>query len=225
MKRLFSSLVFAAVAAQAAAQPVDTAAVPAPDGTGTPPPAVAAPAAAVQRPAHWAEPITLEGVRNLHRITPLLYRSEQPTALGMQNLEKLGIRTVINLRYFNNDKDEVRGTSLRTAQTRILTWRIGDDHVIEVMRMLKQTENGPFLIHCQHGADRTGLMSAMYRVLEQGWTPADALAELTDGGYGYHSVWKNIRRYMESVDVERLRAAISPGAASSSGATSTVTVN
>ena len=224
MKRLFASLLFAAVAAQAAAQAVDTPAVPAPDGTGAPPPAVAAPAA-VQRPAHWAEPITLEGVPNLHRITPLLYRSEQPTALGMQNLEKLGIRTVINLRYFNNDKDEVRGTTLRTAQTRILTWRIGDDHVIEVMRMLKQTENGPFLIHCQHGADRTGLMSAMYRVLEQGWTPADALAELTDGGYGYHSVWKNIRRYMESVDVEKLRAAISPGAASSSGATSTVTVN
>ena len=38
------------------------------------------------------------------------------------------------------------------------------------MRMLKKTENGPFLIHCQHGADRTGLMSAMYRMLEQDWT-------------------------------------------------------
>ena len=41
--------------------------------------------------------------------------------------------------------------------------------------MLKDAENGPFLIHCQHGADRTGLMSAMYRILEQGWTPEDAL--------------------------------------------------
>ena len=27
------------------------------------------------------------------------------------------------------------------------------------MSMLKKTENGPFLIHCQHGADRTGLMT------------------------------------------------------------------
>ena len=169
---------------------------------------MAAPATAAPRPAHWAEPIALEGVPNLHRITPMLYRSEQPTALGMKNLEKLGIRTVINLRYFNNDDEEVHGTSLRTERTKILTWRVGDKHVIEVMRMLKQSENGPFLIHCQHGADRTGLMSAMYRVLEQGWTPADALAELTDGGYGYHSVWQNIRRYVENVDVEKLRAAI-----------------
>ena len=154
-------------------------------------------------PAHWAEPIALEGVPNLHRITPTLYRSEQPSALGMKNLEKLGIRTVINLRYFNDDEDEVEGTSLRTERTKILTWRIGDKHVVEVMNMLKKTENGPFLIHCQHGADRTGLMTAMYRILEQGWSPDDALKELTDGGFGYHSMWTNIIKYVQSVDVEK----------------------
>jgi protein tyrosine/serine phosphatase len=163
------------------------------------------------RPAHWAEAITLEGVPNLHRITPLLYRSEQPTALGMRNLEKFGIRTVINLRAFNDDDDEVRGTRLRTERTKILTWRVDDKHVIEVMRLLKQVVNGPFLIHCQHGADRTGLMSAMYRILEQGWKTADALAELTDGGFGYHSMWRNILRYVNSADVEKLRAAIGRG--------------
>jgi protein tyrosine/serine phosphatase len=171
------------------------------------------------RPVQWAEPVEMEGVSNLHRISPTLYRSEQPTALGMKNLEKLGIRTVINLRAFNDDKDEVKGTSLRTERVKILTWRIDDKHVIEVMRMLKKAENGPFLIHCQHGADRTGLMSAMYRVLEQGWTPEDALTELIDGGYGYHSMWKNIVRYVRSVDPTSLREAIE------SDSTSTVTDN
>ena len=172
------------------------------DAVKQPPPAV------VTRPAQWAEPIALEGVPNLHRIAPNLYRSEQPSALGMKNLEKLGIRTVINLRYFNDDEDEVKGTGLRTEHTKILTWRIGDRHVIEVMNLLKQSENGPFLIHCQHGADRTGLMTAMYRVLEQGWTPDDALKELTDGGFGYHSMWKNIVKYVRTADVEKLKAAI-----------------
>jgi protein tyrosine/serine phosphatase len=169
------------------------------------------------RPSHWAEPMVIEGVPNLHRLSPMLYRSEQPSALGMKNLEKLGIRTVINLRHFNHDDDEVKGTSLRTERVKILTWRIGDRHVIEVMRMLKKIENGPFLIHCQHGADRTGLMSAMYRILEQGWTPDDALKELVDGGYGYHSMWKNIVRYVRSVDAPKLRSAID--------STSTVTDN
>jgi protein tyrosine/serine phosphatase len=185
------------VLAAALAQPISAQDV----ATPTPQPAAT-------RPAQWAEPVELEGAPNLHRITPMLYRSEQPTALGMKNLEKLGIRTVINLRRFNSDEDEVKGTSLRTEQVKILTWRIGDEHVIEVMRMLKKTENGPFLIHCQHGADRTGLMSAMYRVLEQGWTPDEALKELVDGGYGYHSMWKNIVKYLQSVDVEKLRGEI-----------------
>ena len=178
------------------------------------------PAAAAARPAQWAEPIDLAGVSNLYRISPLLYRSEQPTALGMRNLEKLGIRTVINLRAFHDDRDEVKGTSLRTERVKMLTWDIDDEHIIEVMRMLKKTENGPFLIHCQHGADRTGVMSAMYRVLEQGWTPDDALKELTNGGYHYHAMWKNIVRYVRSVDVVKLRESID-----STGATSTVTDN
>jgi protein tyrosine/serine phosphatase len=179
------------------------------------------PAAAGTRPGHWAEPIELDGVPNLHRISDHLYRSEQPTSEGFRNLEKLGIRTVINLRYFNDDGKEAEGTGLRLERVKILTWRAGDRHVIEVMRMLRRQENGPFLIHCQHGADRTGLMSAMYRVLEQNWTREDALAELVDGGYGFHKMWKNIKAYVSSVDPAKLRAAID----SSIGSTSTVTDN
>jgi protein tyrosine/serine phosphatase len=105
---------------------------------------------------------------------------------------------------------------------KILTWHVGDKHVVEVMRMLRDTTNGPFLIHCQHGADRTGLMSAMYRILEQGWSVDDAVEELMQGGYGYHSMWKNILRYVRSADVVKLRAAID-SAAGSTGSTSTVT--
>jgi protein tyrosine/serine phosphatase len=172
------------------------------------------------RPGNWAEPITLEGVPNLHRLTPMLYRSEQPSALGMRNLEKLGIRTVINLRAFNDDRDELRGTTLRAVHVPVHTWHLETEDIVAVMRELRQPENGPFLIHCQHGADRTGLMSAMYRMLEQDWSAEEALAELVDGGYGYHSLWRNIKRYVRSVDVGELRSAVA-----SSGSTTTVTDN
>ena len=187
-------------------------------------PAGAARPAVPERNPRWAVPISLQGVPNLHRISPGLYRSEQPTALGMKNLEKLGIRTVINLRFFNNDRKEVAGTLLRTERVKILTWDIDDEQVVAVMRMLRDPENGPYLIHCQHGADRTGLMSAMYRVLEQGWSADDALAELTGGGYGYHSMWSNLLTYVRSADIEKLRAAIG-APAQSAGSTSTVTAN
>jgi protein tyrosine/serine phosphatase len=172
------------------------------------------------RPATWAEPVVLEGVPNLHRISPTLYRSQQPTALGFRNLEKLGVRTVINLRAFNDDLDELRGTTLRAVHVPVHTWHLETEDIVQVMRELSHPENGPFLIHCQHGADRTGLMSAIYRMLEQDWSADAALAELVDGGYGYHSMWRNIKRYVLSVDVAGLRSAIE-----SSGSTKTVTDN
>jgi len=181
-------------------------------------------AAAGEAPAlrneSWAVPVPLDGVANLYRITPNLYRSEQPTALGFKNLEKLGIRTVINLRWFNDDYKEAAGTLLRTERVKILTWHVDDEQVIAVMRLLHDPANGPYLIHCQHGADRTGLMSAMYRMLEQDWSAEDALQELVDGGYGYHSMWRNIKRYVRSADVSALRTAVG-----SSGSTATVTDN
>jgi protein tyrosine/serine phosphatase len=165
-------------------------------------------AVAAGRPAEWAEPVALDGVPNLHRVSPTLYRSAQPTAAGMRNLERLGVRTVINLRAFHTDRDEINGTELLNPQLRIYTWSVQDRHVIEVLRILRETEGGPFAIHCQHGADRTGLMTAMYRIVEQGWTKEAAIREMVEGGYGYHAIWRNIVRYVEEADVARIRAAV-----------------
>ena len=80
------------------------------------------------------------------------------------------------------------------------------------MRILLRTEDGPFLIHCQHGADRTGLMSAMYRCSNRTGPWTTRWPSSPSGGYGYHSVWKNIVRYLREVDIEKLRAAIVAGA-------------
>jgi protein tyrosine/serine phosphatase len=195
-------------AGAAPAQEAIPASPAAPDAPAARAASVTPDAPAASRPTRWAEPIALEGVPNLHRITPQLYRSEQPTALGMRNLEKLGIRTVINLRAFNDDADELRGTALRGVRVPVHTWHLETDEIVQVMRELRRSENGPFLIHCQHGADRTGLMSAVYRLLEQGWSADEALAELVDGGYGFHSMWRNIQRYVRSVDIDALRTAV-----------------
>lgn len=173
--------------------------------------AIAPGVCAADRPAEWAEPIALEGVPNLHRVGPNLYRSQQPTKAGMLKLKELGIKTVINLRALHSDSDKLDGTGLLEKRLRIKTWAVQDDHVIEVLRTLRRAENGPFLIHCQHGADRTGLMTAMYRVVEQGWTKEAALREMREGGYGYHSMWKNIVRYLEKADPERIRSAVAKG--------------
>jgi protein tyrosine/serine phosphatase len=89
------------------------------------------------------------------------------------------------------------------------TWRIRDRDMVVVLKVLRTVEeDGPVLIHCQHGADRTGLVCALYRVVYQGWTKAAALDELQNGGFGFHTIWRNIRRYLERVDIDELRRKI-----------------
>jgi protein tyrosine/serine phosphatase len=161
--------------------------------------------AAAERPREWAQPLAVPGIPNLHQISPNLYRSAQPSAIGMRSMEGKGGRTVINFRNRHNDRDLLKGTHIRAVRIPINTWDIRDDQVVATLRELKRPEQGPFLIHCQHGADRTGLMSAMYRIVVEGWDKPRAIEELTQGGYGYHAMWKNILNYIENVDVEKIR--------------------
>jgi protein tyrosine/serine phosphatase len=159
------------------------------------------------RKSEWAAPV--EQSTNLFRITPVLYRSAQFSQKDVALVKSLGIQTVVSLRNFHDDDGLLRGSGVKIKRVGINTWAVGDKHVIAALKAIKTAEkDGPVLLHCLHGADRTGLVSAMYRILYQGWTKDQALQELTDGGYGYHSMWKNIPTYLRAVDVEKIRTAV-----------------
>ena len=157
------------------------------------------------RPAQWATPVQVRGAGNLYKVTDYLYRSEQPIEEGMRNLKKLGIKTIINLRAFYSDADKIRETGLRVEELSVNVWHIEEIDVIRVLRIIRKKENGPFLIHCSYGADRVGVMIAMFRVVEQGWTKEDAIEEMVHGGYGFHPLWFLIVRYVKHADVEQIR--------------------
>jgi protein tyrosine/serine phosphatase len=160
------------------------------------------------RPSQWAAPVHVPGAPNLYKISDNLYRSGEPTKQGMKNLETLGIRTVINLRSFYYGAHKIRGTGLLDEELSVKSWHIEDEDVIRVLKIIREKENGPFLIYCEYGADRSGVMSAMYRVVEQGWTKDEAIEEMVYGGYGFHPMWSNIIRYVKNVDVETIKRAL-----------------
>lgn len=160
---------------------------------------------AAERDAKWAVKVEQTGLPNLHRVSGALHRCAQPTTEGMKAAEKLGIRTVINLRGFNSDKDEVKGTNLKTEHIRFNTWDVDEEDVVRFLQIVANTNSGPFLIHCKHGADRTGTMVAVYRMAIQGWKKEDAIKEMKEGGYGYHKIWGNLIRYLNKLDVAALK--------------------
>lgn len=166
--------------------------------------------AASAQPGHhrpWAVPLDLPGVPKLHRVAPNFYRSAQPDADGFRALVKrYGIRTVISLRAFHSDEPLVAGLHLRRYDFPMHTWHIEREDVVGALRALRASMKlGPTLVHCEHGADRTGLISALYRIVYQGWDKEAALDELQHGDFGFHDIWINIPAYIRNIDVAELR--------------------
>ncbi|MBC3935656.1 dual specificity protein phosphatase family protein [Undibacterium sp. CY7W] len=160
-----------------------------------------------QRPQQWAQAVDTSA--NLFKVNDQFYRSAQIQSELLPTLQSLGIKTVVSLRAFHSDEQILKNSGIRMQRIGINTWDINDNNVILALRTLRNAQQqGPVLLHCQHGADRTGLITAMYRILYQSWTKEQALEELTQGGYGYHSMWKNIPDYLRRADIEKIRQGV-----------------
>ncbi len=167
-----------------------------------------------QRPLNWAQPVGKtqlhQGLPNLFQVSPVLYRSAQPTAEGLNLLNQnlavsyglpKEIKTVVNLRNNEGDGALVVPTGVRYEQIPFDTWQVKETDVVRFLKIVRNPNNQPVLLHCKHGADRTGMMTAIYRIVEQGWRKQDAIAEMAQGGFGYHPIWSNLIRYIEHMDV------------------------
>ena len=159
------------------------------------------------RPASWAQPVQIEGVPNLHKVTDRLYRSAQPTAEGVRNLKRIGIRTVLDLRSFHSDRRALGDAGLDYESIPEKAWHPEEEDVVRFLQTVTDTNRTPVLVHCQHGADRTGTMCAVYRIVVQGWTKDEAIREMTQGGYGFHAVWQNLPHWIEALDMDAVKKA------------------
>jgi tyrosine-protein phosphatase SIW14 len=160
---------------------------------------------AARRPANWAVKLDRPGLPNLYQVTPTLYRGAQPGSQGMAELRALGIRTVVNLREFHSDSGKLTADDLQRARLKMEPWHASDEEVVRFLRIVTQTNNLPVFVHCQRGADRTGTMCAMYRIVVCGWTREEAVREMTDGGFGFNPAWRNLVRYVRTADIEKLK--------------------
>jgi len=177
-------------------------------------PVVRADEAALLRPTEWAQ--SLAPQYNLYQMSPTLYRSALPDQGVVPLLEKLKVGTVISF-LPKSDAVWLSDPNIRQVQLPYRTNHVDDSQVLAALRAIQDAERqGPVLMHCEHGSDRTGLMAAMYRVVVQGWSKEEALNEMTEGGFGVTSHFKDGVRYMMQADVEKLRTALANGDCSTS---------
>ena len=145
-------------------------------------------------------------------MAPGVYRGAQPEVEGFRSLKAMGVKTIVNLRNFHSDKDEVEEAGLKGAfeivELQMNAHSVKEEDIISFLKVATDKKKHPLFFHCQHGADRTGTMSALYRIVYQGWSKQEALAEMTEGGFGFHSVWVNLPPWIEKLDIDDIRRAL-----------------
>jgi protein tyrosine phosphatase (PTP) superfamily phosphohydrolase (DUF442 family) len=145
--------------------------------------------------------------KRLREVAPgKLYRSGQMTADGFaEAVRRYHFRTIINLQdeWPNPDISQCY-FGCGTVPEREMCERLGVKYIYlppdlvprhkvpqhrpraidRFLEILADPDNYPILIHCRAGLHRTGVMTAVYRMEIDGWTPAQALHELKANGFG-----------------------------------------
>lgn len=160
------------------------------------------------RPVNWAAPLEDAALTNCYRIEPDLYRSAQPTRDGFRKLAGLGVKTVLDVAGGLGDTQIAQGTAVTLLHVPMSAFGLRDERVLQALRILADPANRPLVIHCRQGADRTGAIVALYRVVVQGWTKQDAIREMDRGGYHHSFLFGNLDRYVRTADIGALRKAL-----------------
>jgi len=148
-------------------------------------------------PAYAAAPV---GLPNFHLVAPGIYRGAAPTAAGLSTLKTMGIHTIIDLRI---SPKLVKQEKAR-AQALGFTWLnlpMGSEpptqkQVDTLLAVLTKAPKESVFVHCQHGADRTGCMIGIYRVVVQKWSFAQAWPEMRR--YGFNPRWSKLTAAVKS---------------------------
>lgn len=157
------------------------------------------------RPATWAEPLLETSLGNAYRVSPELYRCEQPTPTDTADLKALGVRSILNLRYHHTDSRKLAEAGFELLAEPMNAGEVTEVLLVSALRKFRAAPK-PVLVHCWHGSDRTGVFVAAYRIVFEGWTREAAADEFRNGGYGFHEKWyPNLLELLSTLDVEGFR--------------------
>ncbi len=150
----------------------------------------------------------IDEAKNFYRVDELLFRSAQLDGSYAAKLHELGIKSIVNLRHFSRGGDRrAFGDQFWLSNKPLQSWEIKPAQIADVLRTIRERQKeGAVLVHCYHGADRTGLVVAMYRVIYQGWSLDAARSEMIDGGYGFHPMWQDIAGFLTPQNEALVRA-------------------
>lgn len=140
------------------------------------------------------------GIENFGKVNDNYYRGSQPVADEFSELQKLGIKTIIDLR---EDSLKDSGTLARAAGLQYINIPLTtkrpatSDQTAYFLQLVNDQANWPVFVHCKGGRHRTGEMTAIYRITQEGWTAEQAYEEMKK--YDFEDSWfypRSLKKYV-----------------------------
>jgi tyrosine-protein phosphatase SIW14 len=127
-------------------------------------------------------------IDNFGRVDANYYRGGQPEGRNYAELAALGVRTVINLTSDDaaaNEQSMVETAGMKYVQIPMTTHGVPTAaQLAEFIELVNDPASQPVYVHCVGGRHRTGVMTAVYRMTDNGWTGEQAFAEMKQYKFG-----------------------------------------
>ena len=155
-------------------------------------------------------------IDNFGRVNANYYRGSQPEGRDYADLKGLGVKTLINLTSDDADPTE-----------RAMAERVGMQYVqipmtthepptaaqlAQFLSIVSDPAKQPVYVHCVGGRHRTGVMTAAYRMTQDGWNSDRAFKEMKQYNFGadfLHSEFKDfVFAYRPTTIQQAVRAAV-----------------
>lgn len=122
---------------------------------------------------------------NFHVTAPGVWRCAQPGRESLQVMKTHGLKSIVNLRHDPVPWEKALAEKLEVRYFSFPMSALEEQdpgYLEKILGVIENPENQPVLVHCHAGKDRTGLVSALYR-LRHGAKLEDAIREMRMYGY------------------------------------------
>ena len=140
-------------------------------------------------------------------------RGAQPEGRDYADLAALGIKTVINLT--SDDAQTNEGSMVERANMTYVEIPMTTHEpptavqLAQFLGIVNDPANQPVYVHCVGGRHRTGVMTAVYRMTADSWTPDQAFKEMKQYEFGADFLHPEFKQFVYGYRAESAAATLS----------------
>jgi uncharacterized protein (TIGR01244 family) len=163
-----------------------------------------------QAPIRAITPHSID-IYNFARVNDAYYRGGQPLGEDYADLAAIGVKTVINLTNDADGREEEQAMVEKYGMTYLhipmSTRKPPTEH--EIAAFLNAVDaDGAVYVHCVGGRHRTGVMTAVYRMIKDGLTGDQAFKEMKQYKYGPDFLHPEFKKFVYKFEPKAATAAV-----------------